>query len=96
MKIYKIVLFIFAAILLLGVGCYFFPKEGMDIGEFHLRFPTLEKVLTRASDAKSEQDVLDSIQTMEEIRAQKEKEMKDREDTLNLYKDLINNHISRI
>lgn len=96
MKIYKIVLFIFAVILLLGIGCYFFPKDGIGIGEFHLRFPTLEKVLTRSSDTKSEQDILDSIQTMEAILAQKEQEMKDREDTLSLYKELINNHISRI
>ena len=35
MKIYKTVLFIFAAILLLGVVCYFFPEDGIDIGEFH-------------------------------------------------------------
>ena len=96
MKIYKIVLFIFAAILLLGIGCYFFPKEGIDIGEFHLRFPTLEKVLTRSSSSKSEQEILDSIQTMEAILAQKEQEMKNRQDTLKLYKELIDNHISRI
>ena len=96
MRIYKIVLFIFAAILLLGIGCFFFPSDGIDVGEFHLRFPSLEKVLTRSSSPKSEQDILDSIQTMEAIIAQREQDMKNREDSLNLYKDLIENHISRI
>ena len=97
MKIYKIVLFIFIAILLLGVGCYFFPQDGIDIGEFHLRFPTLEKVLTRNSaNAPTEQEIQDSIATMEALIAQREKEMKDREDSLNLYKEVINTHISRI
>lgn len=96
MKIYKIVLFIFGAILLLGIGCFFFPKEGIDIGEFHLRFPTIEKVLTRSNSAPAEQEIQDSIETMESILAQREQEMQDREDSLNLYKELINNHISRI
>ena len=96
MRIYKIVLFIFAAILLLGIACFFFPENGIDIGEFHLRFPTLEKVLTRSSSQKSEQEILDSIQTMQEILAQKEQEMKDRQDTIRLYRELIDNHISRI
>ena len=96
MKIYKIVLFIFAAILILAVGCYFFPPEGIAIGEFTLRFPTLEKVLTRSSAAKTEVEINDSIETMQAILAQRELEMKNREDSLNLYKDIIENHISRI
>ncbi len=95
MKIYKIVVFIFAAILILGVACYFFPEDGLQIGSTTLRFPSLERILTRSS-ADTGNDSIISPETMEEILAAREQELKNREDSLNLYKELINNHISRI
>ena len=41
MKIYKIVLFIFLAIALLGVICCYFPENGIQLGSIQLRFPQI-------------------------------------------------------
>lgn len=47
MKVGRIVLFIFTVILLLAAMCAFFPQEGVHCFNVTLRFPSLEKVLTR-------------------------------------------------
>lgn len=92
MKIYKIVLFIFSAILLLGIGCYFFPDEGIDLFGFRLRFPTLEKVLTRNSPQEAEPIVdLDSIRRADSIRAE---QIKEKEETLRVYEEIIASRIA--
>lgn len=46
MKSYKIVLFIFGTIALLGVLCAFFPADGLSVGGMTLEFPSLTEVLS--------------------------------------------------
>ena len=43
MKPIKTLIFILSVMLLLGVAWYFFPAEGINIGPFNLRFPSLAK-----------------------------------------------------
>lgn len=47
MKCYKILIFIFSIIAVLAVVAYFFPKEGLQVGNTELRFPKVEEVLVR-------------------------------------------------
>ena len=44
MKAYRILLFLLFIILLLGLLCVFFPKDGIPFGERRLFFPTLEEM----------------------------------------------------
>lgn len=46
MKISKILFFIFCTLALLASLCHFFPREGVQVGPFHLEFPSLSEVLT--------------------------------------------------
>ncbi len=45
MKPYKISLFLFVIIALLGLISYLFPSDGLQVGKVHLRFPNLEEFL---------------------------------------------------
>ncbi len=90
MKIYKIVLFIFIAIATLGAICYIFPADGIQIGTMALRFPSLEKILTRNSAQIKE---IEEVESMEDII--RKQELSNHQDSLNTYKELITNHISR-
>ena len=56
MKISKIQLFILSTLVLLGVICYFFPSEGIQIGDFRLEFPSLAEVLTLNKDTEEEEE----------------------------------------
>ena len=42
MKSIRILLFIVCVFVLLGVGWFFMPAEGIKIGSFNLRFPPLK------------------------------------------------------
>ena len=66
MKAYKTLLFIALAIALLGGICYLFPNEGIQVGNIHLRFPTLTKVLNpqRQLDIEAYLAQQDSIQAV--------------------------------
>ena len=93
MKIYKIVIFIFAIILILGAVCYFFPPEGIKIGSWELRFASLEKVLTNR-DLLAENTEIKEVTTMEETI--KDTVLTGQQDSLDFYKNLIENYESRI
>lgn len=55
MKAWRITLFIFSVLLMLGVLCAFFPKDGLDLGSVHLRFAQLEDYLPQeAADTLEE------------------------------------------
>lgn len=91
MKIYKIVLFIFISILLLGTICFFFPEDGVKIGDLELRFPSLERILTRNKDI-----AVDSVADVEAMQALMEQaQLNSLQDSLDMYKELINSYISR-
>lgn len=45
MKAYKILIFIFSVIILLGLLCSFFPREGVQLGSMSLEFPSIEDIL---------------------------------------------------
>lgn len=51
MKAYKTNLFIFSIIIVLGILCYVFPSEGIQIGTIELEFPSLDDVLGQKEDS---------------------------------------------
>lgn len=91
MKVYKIVLFIFITIFCLGLICYFFPSNGLTIGNITLRFPSMEKILTRGAANNVPTEIIEP-EHMEDII--KKQELSSIEDSLNLYKELMTNHVS--
>lgn len=76
MKAYKVLLFIFAVIALLGLLCLFFPEEGIQIGNQTLRFPTLSEVLSPADEAEMPEESPEELlrKRQEEMRLQQEAE----------------------
>ncbi len=61
MKPYKILLFIVLVISALATVCLFFPKDGLQIGGVHLRFPSFEDVLVGHSVPDVQVDEVDSV-----------------------------------
>ena len=47
MRSYKILLFIASAVLLLALLCFTMPSDGLEIAGLKLRFPSIEKMMTR-------------------------------------------------
>ncbi len=45
MKAYKILLFIVSVMVILGLMCSFFPREGVQIGNISLEFPSIDDIL---------------------------------------------------
>lgn len=87
MKSYQITIFIFLIIIALALIAAFFPEEGVKVGAWNLRFPTLEKVMTRKDPQAEIVDPLiaiqDSIFKMEEMEKQTE------QDTVDYYVKMI-------
>ncbi|MCF0176087.1 MAG: hypothetical protein HUJ94_04555 [Bacteroidales bacterium] len=54
MKVYKIVLGMFAVFALLALLCRFYPEEGVTAGPFNLRFPSLAQVMGQNDTIPSE------------------------------------------
>jgi len=92
MKIYKIVLFIFLAIALLGVICCYFPENGIQLGSIQLRFPQIEKILTRHS-AQAQVPEINNVEQMENLA--KKNDLHNQKDSLDFYKKIMSTHISR-
>jgi len=46
MKISKVIITLIVVLLLLGVISFFFPKNGITLGEIHLSFPSLEDIFS--------------------------------------------------
>lgn len=78
MKPYKIFLFIILVITALGAICYFFPKEGINIGKKEIHFPSIEDVLVGQS-----QPVAPEIKELDSVEL---KQLNDLKDTLQQYK----------
>lgn len=62
MERYKITLFIFGTIAILAALCAVFPEEGISVGGFGMRFPSLHEVLTDGAEeeaAPSPEEILE-------------------------------------
>ena len=91
MKPIKTLIFILSVMLLLGIAWYFFPAEGISIGTFNLRFPSL------AEKQDSEPDKLDVDDVM--IRVRQSFEMTCSEtmyDSLHFFRSYLKENPNRI
>ena len=62
MKAFKTLIFIFFVLILLGIGWYLFPAEGLSIGNFNLRFPSYAESRSQGQDNDVNVDaVLDKV-----------------------------------
>lgn len=61
MKPIRTLIFIFTVILLLGVAWYFFPAEGLAIGNTTLRFPSYAEDMAPAKEEVDVDDVLNKV-----------------------------------
>ncbi len=61
MKPIRILIFIFSVILLLGVAWYFFPAEGLAIGNHTLRFPSYAEDVTPTQEEVDVDAVIDKV-----------------------------------
>ncbi len=81
MKPYRIVIFIFLVISILGAICYFYPKEGVTIGKTTLRFPSMEDVLVGQAQPQ--------VEIKEEIDSVALEQLNNLRDTLQQYKAVL-------
>ncbi|MDR2868144.1 MAG: GDSL-type esterase/lipase family protein [Bacteroidales bacterium] len=79
MKVYKIVAFIFLIITALAFLCLFFPEDGIAIGSFRLRFPSLENVMSGSHNSE----------TMDVDELLKKSELAQFDSVMNLHQDTI-------
>lgn len=91
MKSYKILIFIALIITTLGVICFFFPAEGIPIGNITLRFPSIEKILVRNQEPT--RDLEKELQEKE--IAIKDSTLKSLMDSVNFYQNIARTHITR-
>lgn len=92
MKSYKVVIFIFSVIFLLGALCAFFPAEGITVGQMTLTFPTLEQALDGGKNATVEAE--EEGETPEQILARRLSELRAAEHSE--FSEFIQNSPTRI
>lgn len=61
MKSIRVILFIVCVFLLLGVGWFFFPAEGVKVGSLNLRFPSLAQAVQGEEEAVDVDAVIDNV-----------------------------------
>ena len=61
MKAIRTLIFIFSVILILGVAWYFFPAEGLTIGDYTLRFPSYAEDMAPAQEEVDVDAVIDKV-----------------------------------
>lgn len=61
MKAIRTLIFIFSVILILGVAWYFFPAEGLAIGDYTLRFPSYAEDMAPAQKEVDVDAVIDKV-----------------------------------
>ena len=61
MKPIRILIFIFSIILILGVAWFFFPAEGLAIGDHALRFPSYEEDVAPVQEEVDVDNVLNKV-----------------------------------
>lgn len=68
MKAIKTLIFIFSVLLLLVLGWYFFPAEGITVGSLHLRYPSYAAALTESENEDIDVDaVIDNVKKSYEM-----------------------------
>jgi len=91
MKSYKILIFIVLIITALALLSAFFPPDGISMGNVILRFPSLEKIMTRnTAPSKNVDDIMSGIDP-----AMEDASLKGMKDTLNLYYSIVSRHPAR-
>lgn len=61
MKSIRVLLFIVCVFILLGVGWFFFPAEGVKVGPLNLRFPSLAQAVQGEEEAVDVDAVIDNV-----------------------------------
>ena len=61
MKAIRTLIFIFSVILILGVAWYFFPAEGLAIGNYTLRFPSYAEDMAPAQEEVDVDAVIEKV-----------------------------------
>ena len=91
MKSYKILIFIVLIITGLALLSAFFPSDGIPIGNVTLRFPSLEKILTRnTAPSEDVDDIMSGIDP-----ALEDASLQGMKDTLNFYRNIVSTHPAR-
>ena len=93
MKSSKVVLFIFAVLLMLGALCAVFPASGVSFAGTTLSFPTLEQALRGGKSGVAAEDTV-HVETPEEILARRLAELRAAEESR--YEDFARNSSIRI
>lgn len=93
MKSSKVVLFIFAVLLMLGALCAVFPASGVSFAGTTLSFPTLEQALRGGKSGVAAEDTV-HVETPEEILARRLAELRTAEESR--YEDFARNSSIRI
>ena len=93
MKSSKVVLFIFAVLLMLGALCAVFPASGVSFAGTTLSFPTLEQALRGGKSGVAAEDTV-HVETPEEILARRLAELRVAEESR--YEDFARNSSIRI
>ena len=86
MKPYKIFIFIALIIAVLATICFFYPKDGLKVGNAEILFPSLESVLVGQTRSNVEIKELDSVEL---------KQLNDLKDTLSQYKAILTEQAGR-
>ena len=91
MKAIKVLIFIFSIIALLGIGWYFFPAEGVKVGDLDLRYPSYaeEKESTDQKEVNVD-EVLDKVNKSFEMNSE------DMLDSLRFFRDYLKENPNRI
>ena len=92
MKSIKTFFFILSVMLILGVGWYFFPADGIKIGDYSLRFPSFAEKLKDGSQEEVDVDaVLDKVNQSFEMTCSETMY-----DSLGFFRDYLKQNPNRI
>ncbi len=103
MRIHKSLIFIFSVIALLALVCLFFPADGVKIGGWTLRFPTLQSVMRGNAEDAKEKELQEAATMADELARQQARidslaadSVARQEELKRLYEQVMTENISRI
>ena len=91
MKAIRVLIFIFSIIILLGIGWYFFPAEGVKVGDVSLRYPSYAEAM-EASD----QEEVNVDEVLDKVNKSFEMNSEDMLDSLRFFRDYLKENPNRI
>ncbi|MCR4964320.1 MAG: hypothetical protein K6A41_01535 [Bacteroidales bacterium] len=65
MKAYRVLIFIVLILTALGAICFFFPKDGVKVGNAELHFPSIEEVLVGDTMVKDIEELAPEVDSVE-------------------------------